>query len=146
MKGIEVKRLVAYIYGYKNGIKGRNAGFGKIDTKDNDMKMNITLRYDGAPKNLKVYFFVKEDGKTYGIYLGNMERKMSEYELKRAINIKELTHNKYEAKDIYGIVIKCDEEVKYVSFWQTEYHIDKVRDIEEGGDKDKKWQTGCFAL
>jgi hypothetical protein len=124
-----LKRLIAYIYGYKNGVKGKNTGFGKIDTKGNDIKMNITLRYNGEAECLKVYFFVRKEEKTYILYLGDMEKGMSEYELRRTVNIKELSRDKCEAGDIHGILIKGEEDIRYISFWKEEYNIGETVDM-----------------
>lgn len=78
-----MKRLVSYLYEYLNGKKSPNVGFGKIDTSTNQMKINITLRYNSKKEYLKVYFFVKEDMKnnseeetnTKLIYIGDMKKR-----------------------------------------------------------------------
>lgn len=119
-----MKRLVSYIYKYENGSKGENIGFGKIDTEDNRIKMNISLRCNENKEHLEVYFFVREDA-TKLVFVGNATQNNGRYELKKIVDIRNLTEGKYSTSDIHGIIIKDDINIRFISFWKEEYIIRK---------------------
>ncbi|MDE6210322.1 MAG: hypothetical protein K2M73_11705 [Lachnospiraceae bacterium] len=119
-----MKRLVSYIYKYENGSKGENIGFGKIDTDDNQIKMNISLRCNENKEHLEVYFFVREDV-TKLVFVGDAVQKNGSYELKKIVNMRDLTEGKYSTSDIHGIIIRDDTNIRFISFWKDEYIIRK---------------------
>lgn len=117
-----MKRLVSYIYKYNDGKKGENVGYGKIDTADNKMKINISLRCTKDVAALKVYFFVKEE-KTKLIYIGDAVASGNMYELRMFMDIGEATKDKYKTLDIYGLAIGSEEKIFYISYWKEEYEV-----------------------
>ena len=119
-----MKRLVSYIYRYSNGVKKENIGFGKIDTNDNQLKINISLRYNIDSEYLEVYFFVRGAENTKLIFVGNAEVHNANYELRKVMDISEATKEKYNAKDIWGILIKDHKDIRCISFWKEEYRIE----------------------
>lgn len=127
-----MKRLVSYFYEYSNGKKGPNVGFGKIDTSTNQMKINITLRYNSKKECLKVYFFVKkslekdlgeENTNTKLIYIGEMKKRGQEYEIKQTINLLEVLEDRYTFNELHGMIIEPENHKAAVSFWKEEYVI-----------------------
>lgn len=130
-----MKRMVSYIYGYKDGRKGDNAGFGKIDISANVLKINITMKDQREIKSYKVYLFVKEEVTRF-IYVGDLENVGNSLIMKSEIDFGETTGNTYNVEDIYGIAI-CSLGIDFISFWKKEYeiqgyeiwtYIDKSRD------------------
>lgn len=59
----EYKRLISYIYSYERGIKTKNVGFAKIESRNGICKVNISIRIaDELVKNgdtIEVYFFYR---------------------------------------------------------------------------------------
>lgn len=118
-----MKRLVSYIYKYSNGKKGENVGYGKIDTIDNRIKLNISLRCTRCVTALKVYFFIREES-TKLVYIGEAKGNGNIYELRSIIDIYETTKGKYKTSDIYGLAIVSEKEIVYISYWKEEYKIE----------------------
>lgn len=118
-----MKRLVSYIYRYDNGKKGENVGYGKIDTADNKIKINISLRCARCVTSLKVYFFIREEG-TKLVYIGESKGNGNVYELRTVIDIYEVTKGKYKTSDIYGLAVISEKEIVYISYWKEEYKIE----------------------
>lgn len=71
----EYKRLISYIYSYERGIKSKNAGFAKIESRNGVCKVNISLRIADELMNeaednmLEVFFFYKKDNQVKKIFL-----------------------------------------------------------------------------
>lgn len=117
-----MKRLVSYIYKYSDGKKGENVGYGKIDTIDNRIKINISLRCTRCVTSLKMYFFIREEG-TKLVYIGESGGNGNIYELRTIIDIYEVTDGKYKTSDIYGLAVISEKEIVYISYWKEEYKI-----------------------
>lgn len=70
----EYIRMVSYLNMYKNGEKDRNCGFAKIDSRNGicRVQMSIQMPFIRERSRCTVYFFVREDGKMYGVSAGEM--------------------------------------------------------------------------
>ena len=72
-------RLISYIYTYDRGVKAKNAGFAKIESRNNICKVSISLRIADELMNevednyLEVYFFVRREGKPQKIHIGRIK-------------------------------------------------------------------------
>lgn len=70
----EYRRFVSYIYEYENDTKGRNVGFAKVEVRQGQKRVDITLRRVPGPEGnaLKVSGFYREEGKCVKKELGRM--------------------------------------------------------------------------
>lgn len=70
----EYIRMVSYLNMYKNGEKDRNCGFAKIDSRNGicRVQINIQMPFIRERSRCTVYFFIREDGKMYGVSAGEM--------------------------------------------------------------------------
>lgn len=120
-----MRRMVSYIYSYEGNDRKENVGFGKFDMDSHMIKANISLRYDGIDKYLKVYFFVRNNNEAVCIYIGNALKKGNCYEHKSTSNIEVLTESQYRSSDVYGLYVEGDD-TKFISYWGEEYVIENV--------------------
>lgn len=65
---MEYNRMVAYIYTYVDGIKGENAGFARIEIRNNRIKFRINMKNEH--EELEVYLFYEEGNEQKLIWLG----------------------------------------------------------------------------
>lgn len=62
----EYRRLISYIYSYEKGIKNRNSGFAKVESRNGVCKVNISLRISDILLNetednmLEVFLFTRQ--------------------------------------------------------------------------------------
>lgn len=74
----EYKRLVSYIYSYEGGIKNKNVGFAKIESRNGICKVNISIRVadefmkSSSDNLLEVYFFYRFGNRIKKILLEKM--------------------------------------------------------------------------
>ena len=67
------QRLVAYLYEYENGQKGRNVGFGRIEMQNGILKLTLHMKsLQGRLQGGKVFLFYRDNEKLSGIEVGNM--------------------------------------------------------------------------
>lgn len=71
----DYKRLISYIYSYEKGLKSKNAGFAKIESRNGVCKVNISLRIADELMNeaddnmLEVFLFSRNDKSIQKIFL-----------------------------------------------------------------------------
>ncbi len=71
----DYKRLISYIYLYERGMKSKNAGFAKIESRNGICKVNISLRIADELMNeaednmLEVFFFYRDNGIVKKVFL-----------------------------------------------------------------------------
>ena len=74
----DYRRLISYIYSYENGVKTRNSGFAKVEARDGECKISISLKITGVLKNeaeddtLEAFMFTRKDGKVYKTNIGRI--------------------------------------------------------------------------
>jgi len=103
----DYKRLVSYIYAYNNGQKDKNVGFAKVEIRNGQCKINISLKgvYTDTPENYGVYFVVRKDGDIVGIKLGDMIVKNGLGEYGDITYPGNINNSGYSFSDIGGIFI-----------------------------------------
>jgi len=103
----DYKRLVSYIYAYNKGQKDKNVGFAKVEIRNGQCKINISLKgvYTDTPENYGVYFVVRKDGDIVGVKLGNMTVKNGLGEYGDITDPGNINNSGYSFSDLGGILI-----------------------------------------
>ncbi len=74
----EYKRLISYIYSYEKGVKGKNAGFAKIESRNGACRISLSVRFAEELLNetednmIEVYFFSRNQSGIKKYYLEQM--------------------------------------------------------------------------
>lgn len=74
----DYRRLISYIYSYEKGVKAKNSGFAKIESRNGVCKLNISLRISDilineAEENaLEVFLFYRNNEKVEKINIGQI--------------------------------------------------------------------------
>lgn len=74
----EYKRLISYIYSYEKGVKGKNAGFAKIESRNGVCRISLSVRFAEELLNetddnmMEVYFFSRNQSAINKYYLEQM--------------------------------------------------------------------------
>ena len=103
----DYKRLVSYIYAYNKGQKDKNVGFAKVEIRNGQCKINISLKgvYTDTPETYGVYFAVRKDGDIVGVNLGDMIVKNGLGEYGNVTYPGNINNSGYSFSDIGGIFI-----------------------------------------
>lgn len=131
----DYKRLVSYIYNYESGIRRKNVGFSRVESKNGQCKVTIhitTGTSSHAP--LKVYLFHRNGMKIEGIFFGEMSVKNGTGDFRGETSTFSLMDSGYSLDDISGVLVLLNEDKFFGSQWDDQEI--QIRNFEEY-DKDK---------
>lgn len=107
----EYKRLISYIYSYEKGIKSKNSGFAKIESRNGMCKVSISVRISDILLNetkdnmLDVFFFSRKNGEIRKIFIGQIKIVNGCSNFKTQINFVNEKLKDVSFSDISGIFI-----------------------------------------
>lgn len=120
----DYKRLVSYIYTYNKGQKDKNVGFAKVEIRNGQCKIYISLKgvYTDTPESYGIYFIVRKDGDINGVKLGNIIVKNGLGEYGDVTFPGNINNSGYSFAEIGGIFIgnKSDRHNVLASQWDDE--------------------------
>ncbi len=151
----EYRRIVSYLYQYKNGRRGENVGFVRVQKAQDRLKivLNIKDKKQSEDLMLKIYFYIHKNGKLYGIFVDNIVLKGGSCEYKRAFLEREIFKNGEKIDDMHGMLLYYSREMSYGTEWddkkieveqfileqkRTQKEEDRVKSTEELEKSDKK--------
>lgn len=114
----EYKRLISYIYSYEKGIKSKNSGFAKIESRNGVCKVSISVRISDILLNetkdnmMDVYFFSRKGDKIRKIFIGQVKIINGCSNFKTQINFANKELKDIGFSDISGIFI-CSKSFLY---------------------------------
>lgn len=113
---MEYNRLVAYIYSYAEGIKGENAGFAKIEIRNDILKLRLTIAKSVISGSCKgsVYMYYRKNTGVYSIKLGEIEANNFGGEFEYFGNAGDIETSGISFEEICGMCIKFEEDSKYL--------------------------------
>lgn len=122
----DYKRLVSYIYNYEAGIRNRNIGFSRVESKNGQCKVTIHITASISPMEpLKVYLFHRKGSQMEGILLGTMAVKNGTGDFKTETKTNALMDTEYSLNDISGVLIILNQNKFFGSQWDDqEIHIE----------------------
>lgn len=107
----DYKRLISYIYSYEKGIKTKNSGFAKIESRNGVCKLNISLRISDVLMNeaednsLEVFLFCRRSGRVEKIFLGRIRIVSGSSEFKMQMNSEKIGTQEVGLSEISGLFI-----------------------------------------
>ena len=111
------RRLISYIYAYEGGIKGKNIGFAKIETRGIQCKITVSVKriYVGG-NDIGVYLLSGEQE----IYLGNIFIRGGSGEFRATVSANDVEHSGVNMDQCFGLTI---HDVKnswrsYTTIWE----------------------------
>lgn len=113
---MEYNRLIAYIYSYSGGLKGENAGFAKIEIRNDILKIKITIQGGLLKEDLtgSVKMFYREEEKTFWVTLGEMSANNLGGNFEYAGNGEDIENSGQGFSNISGMIIEFRGEEKYI--------------------------------
>ena len=113
---MEYNRLIAYIYSYSGGLKGENAGFAKIEIRNDILKIKITIQGGLLKEDLtgSVKMFYREEEKTFWVTLGKMSANNLGGNFEYAGNGEDIENSGQGFNNISGMIIEFRGEEKYI--------------------------------
>lgn len=107
----DYKRLISYIYSYEKGIKTKNSGFAKIESRNGVCKLNISLRIsdilmnEAEDNSLEVFLFCRRSGNVEKIFLGRIRIVSGCSEFKMQMSSEKIGTQEVGLSEISGLFI-----------------------------------------
>ena len=60
LKSSGYKRYISYMYMYKNGIKENNIGFIKLEAKEKEIKLTVSINSKDIKDSIRIYLTLAE--------------------------------------------------------------------------------------
>lgn len=116
-----MKRIITYLYEYNNGKKVTNSGFIKLDIREKDCRIEISLKNGkNRMEEGDVSLIVKQE-KTEGILMGKIKMNDAERMTNQWIfSRKKINGSNYHFTDIQGVGITFPSGRYLASSWVTE--------------------------
>ena len=114
---INTKR-VFYIYSYKRGVKGRNVGFAGIRGRDDNYKLNLSIKVptEYGAEDMEICLLKRSQGFISGYKVGTMTPFNEICKFNTVISSKKLREAEFDINDIDGIYIFGAEQEEYSFF------------------------------
>lgn len=111
------RRLISYIYAYEGGIKGKNIGFAKIETRGIQCKITVSVKriYVGG-NDIAVYLLAGEQE----IYLGNIFIRGGSGEFRATVSVNDIEHSGINMDQCFGLTIHDVKNTwrSYTTIWE----------------------------
>lgn len=135
----DYRRIVSYLYQYKNGRRGENVGFVRVQKAQDRIKivLNVKDKKQVEDLMLRIYFYIHKNGKLYGIFVDNIVLKEGSCEYKRAFFEREIFKNGEQIDDMHGMLLYYSREMSYGTEWD-----DKKIEVEQFILEQKKENKG----
>ncbi|MDO5519967.1 MAG: DUF6128 domain-containing protein [bacterium] len=100
------KRVISYMYQYRNQAKGNNVGFARIETRDTQCKITINIRVPNMKEqDIKSYMYCWYNREMHGVFLGNVHINNGVGELVVKTDVDNIMSSKYRLSDMGGILL-----------------------------------------
>ncbi|NNJ33065.1 DUF6128 domain-containing protein [Lacrimispora defluvii] len=111
------RRLISYIYAYEGGVKGKNIGFAKIETRGIQCKITVSVKriYVGG-NDIGVYLLAGEQE----IYLGNIFIRGGSGEFRATVSVNDIERSGYNMDQCFGLTIHDVKNTwrSYTTIWE----------------------------
>lgn len=134
------RRLISYIYAYEGGVKGKNIGFAKIETRGIQCKITVNVKrvYVGG-NDIGVYLLAGEQE----IYLGNIFIRGGSGEFRVAVTASDIEHSGIAVDQCFGLTIHDVKNTwrSYTTIWEdavshaAEVELQKASQANHGDDR-----------
>lgn len=134
------RRLISYIYAYEGGVKGKNIGFAKIETRGIQCKITVNVKrvYVGG-NDIGVYLLAGEQE----IYLGNIFIRGGSGEFRAAVSASDIEHSGIAVDQCFGLTIHDVKNTwrSYTTIWEdavshaAEVELKKASQVDHDDDR-----------
>lgn len=111
------QRLISYMYAYEGGIKGKNIGFAKLETKGGQCRISVSLKRIPNAGNPKGVYLLSKNTE---LRIGTLLLRNGTGEFRTAVNISNVEGSGYSLKQCYGLTIHETESAWrcYTTIWE----------------------------
>ena len=133
----DYKRMVSYMYAYENGLKRKNVGFARVETRNGQRKFTLHVQMAGQPDSIVPTYLVFRDNKEIGVvYLGDSLLKNHVVDSKLIVKEADINEAAKGLGKACGIILFINSYEFCATYWDDEM-VD-VNDVLEALKPKKK--------
>lgn len=117
---MEYSRMIAYIYSYNDGLKGKNTGFAKMEVRQGMLKLQINMKcaFADVGPEWEVNLFFRKNGRILPVPIGCMVIRNGMGEFRYATAADDVGMSGIDFADIKGLYVSCSDSRKiFASEW-----------------------------
>ena len=118
-----MKRFITYLYDYTGAVKGKNAGFVKVDMRGNQCRLEIHVRGLGQVTEQGILYFIIEDSGLNGVKVGEMEILRGQGDYGTIIKCNPIGDSPYRFGQIAGVCVTYGENQMAASKWKEDPNL-----------------------
>ena len=114
----DYSRFVSYMYLYENGLKTMNAGFVKVESRNGQCRIGLSLKnvYTGLER-CQVYMFIRFGQELRGVYIGDVQIKNHGSDWNFRTDTMNIAGSGYRLAQMSGMIILGEGEKFYGTRW-----------------------------
>ena len=118
-----MKRFITYLYDYTGAVKGKNAGFVKVDMRGNQCRLEIHVRGLGQVTEQGIIYFIIEDSGLNGVKVGEMEILRGQGDYGTIIKCNPIGDSPYQFGQIAGVCVTYGDHQMIASKWKEDPNL-----------------------
>ena len=141
----DYRRFVSYIYLYENNVKSLNAGFVKVESRNGQCRLSLSLKnVYSVSGGCKVYLFIRVGQELRGIYIGEIKIRNHGSDWNFRTETENIGGSGYTLDQMSGMIIQGEGGKFYGTRWDqgdldlqrfiTEWSAGESGQIANGGE------------
>ena len=116
------QRLISYIYTYEGGIKGKNTGFAKLETRNGQCRLTVNVKKIFVGGNPLGVYLLSGDGE---LRIGTLFARNGAGEFRAVLDAGNVEGSQKTLEEFYGLTIHDVESGwrTYTTVWLSLIHI-----------------------
>lgn len=120
----DYKRMVSYMYQYENGVKKKNVGYARVESKNGQCKITLHMQLIGQLDSIFPVYLIQRDNEEMNlIYLGDSVLKSQIMDSKLFAEEADIMGSGYKLSNMGGILLFLSESVFYATEWDDKLII-----------------------
>lgn len=114
----DYRRMVSYMYQYKDGIKKKNVGYARIETRNGECRFTLRMQLPGLIDSIFPTYLIRRPGKEMElIYLGDSILKNQMVDTKLATSEKNISNAGYSLSEMGGMLMFLNDQEFFATEW-----------------------------
>lgn len=144
------QRILSYLYDYDRGVKRKNIGFVKVETRGDLCRVNIHMKSQGylPSERLRAYFFFRRNDEILGIPFAEAKTAGNECDVRAMLPVSFFDACGYAPDEFAGVYICGDDrrELVFVSAWDDEpVYVETFRELKPAEPKNTAETSGSVS-
>lgn len=129
----QYQRMVSYLYEYKQGIKGVNVGYVKIEQRGGACRISLQMRGRNLGQLPSVTLFRQEKNGILCLPFCKVSERNGDYSCRVETDVNNLAGSGISLQEVEGLLLYLSEDYYVATTWKnSEIYLGEMRDWEAG--------------